>query len=70
VRLTFYSLFNIFENMFVSDGSVTARGCSTKDKIFHIKCENHVMGRNNGVQTAVNVWVLVSSRVIVKRIST
>ena len=22
-----------------------ARGCSTKQKIFHIECENHVMGR-------------------------
>ena len=25
-------------------GIVTGRGCSTKDKIFHIECENHVMG--------------------------
>ena len=29
----------------VSDGAVTARGCSTTDKIFHVECENHVMGR-------------------------
>merc|ERR1719500_1522863 len=28
-------------------GEVTARGCSTKDKIFHIECENHVMGRSS-----------------------
>merc|ERR1719431_1965099 len=28
-------------------GVVTARGCSTKDKIFHVECENHVMGRSS-----------------------
>ena len=26
---------------------MTGRGCSTKDKIFHIECENHVMGRQS-----------------------
>jgi hypothetical protein len=26
---------------------VTARGCATKDKVFHIECENHVMGRES-----------------------
>jgi hypothetical protein len=31
----------------VSEGEVTGRGCSTKDKIFHIECENHVMGRQS-----------------------
>ena len=29
---------------YISEGLVTARGCSTKDKIFHVECENHVMG--------------------------
>merc|ERR1719158_539123 len=28
-------------------GQVTARGCATKDKVFHIECENHVMGANS-----------------------
>ncbi|XP_023342518.1 uncharacterized protein LOC111712202 [Eurytemora carolleeae] len=28
-------------------GEVTGRGCSTKDKIFHIECENHVMGKHS-----------------------
>ena len=37
--------FDYSMNLAVSDGAVTARGCSTKDKIFHIECENHVMGR-------------------------
>ena len=23
---------------------MTARGCATKDSVFHIECENHVMG--------------------------
>merc|ERR1712106_1067227 len=32
---------------FDPSGAVTARGCSTKDKIFHIECENHVMGRTS-----------------------
>ena len=36
-----------FINLFVSGGAVTARGCSTKDKIFHIECENHVIGRTS-----------------------
>ena len=22
-----------------------ARGCSTKDKLYHVECENHVMGK-------------------------
>ena len=26
---------------------MTARGCSTKDKILHIECENHVMGKTS-----------------------
>ena len=26
---------------------MTARGCATKDKVFHIECENHVMGRES-----------------------
>jgi hypothetical protein len=30
-----------------AEGEVTGRGCSTKDKIFHIECENHVMGRQS-----------------------
>ena len=32
---------------YISEGEVTGRGCSTKDKIFHIECENHVMGRTS-----------------------
>ena len=24
---------------------MTARGCSTKDKLYHVECENHVMGK-------------------------
>merc|ERR1712013_517514 len=28
-------------------GLVTARGCSTKDRILHIECENHVMGKTS-----------------------
>merc|ERR1719411_1096313 len=31
----------------LSGGQVTARGCATKDKVFHIECENHVMGRDS-----------------------
>ena len=26
---------------------MTARGCSTKDRILHIECENHVMGKTS-----------------------
>merc|ERR1711915_934718 len=29
------------------DGRTTARGCSTKDRIFHTECENHVMGQSS-----------------------
>merc|ERR1719419_1344993 len=32
---------------FDMDGLITARGCSTKDRIFHTECENHVMGRSS-----------------------
>ena len=28
-----------------SGGTVIARGCSTKDKLYHVECENHVMGK-------------------------
>ena len=34
-------------NCFISEGLVTARGCATKDAVFHIECENHVMGRHS-----------------------
>ena len=30
-----------------AEGLVTARGCATKDKVFHIECENHQMGRQS-----------------------
>ena len=30
-----------------AEGVVTARGCSTKDKLYHVECENHVMGRTS-----------------------
>ena len=32
---------------FITDGEVIGRGCSTKDKIFHVECENHVMGKTD-----------------------
>ena len=62
---------------------MTARRCSTKDKIFHIECENHVMGRNserfcycsyflcNGAGVPIGMdwlWSLVTVVVIGKRI--
>merc|ERR1719483_1468017 len=52
-------------------GLVTARGCSTKDRILHIECENHVMGKtlekfcycriflcNSAVSVNSSLWVL------------
>ena len=30
-----------------AEGQVTARGGATKDKVFHIECENHQMGRES-----------------------
>ena len=35
-------LFSLFDCL--SGGSVTGRGCSTKQRIFSTECENHVMG--------------------------
>ena len=69
-------------NLF-SGGAVTARGCSTKDKIFHIECENHVMGRtsekfcycsyflcNGGSSDGLGfvIWVNLFLAVIVNRV--
>merc|ERR1712106_170551 len=68
---------------FDMNGGVIARGCSTKDKIFHIECENHMMGRtsekfcycsyflcNHGRQLRTTHWMFSFGvlAVIVKRI--
>ena len=45
-KFFFYAFSNTLITI-ISEGEVTGRGCSTKDKIFHIECENHVMGKHS-----------------------
>ena len=48
---------NLLYIFFHTDGLVTARGCSTKDKKYHIECENHVMGTSSEKFCYCSYWL-------------